>query len=163
MAGSSLAQAAPLCQLDVGQIRRSSKGESVNVLRLWIKPERVEMSPRAELPWLSVLQTPLVLPGWACPSGWALVSFGIRGFLGSFAENAAADLGCRFDDFSSPIFPLALDDPVLLCPELSLQFVVVVVVVVEPSLQSDFCSQASSSALQSSSLLAQVAGCSTPA
>ena len=118
------------------------------------------MSPRAELPWLSVLQTPLVLPG---SSGWPLVSFGIRGFLGSFAENAAADLGCRFDDFSSPIFPLALDDPVLLCPELSLQFVVVVVVVVEPSLQSDFCSQASSSALQSSSLLAQVAGCSTPA
>ena len=33
MAGSSLAQAAPLCQLDVGQIRRSSKGESVKVLR----------------------------------------------------------------------------------------------------------------------------------
>ena len=124
------------------------------------------MSPRAELPWLSVLQTPLVLPDWAWPSGWALVSFGIRGFLGSFAGNASADLGCRFDDFSSPIFPLALDDPDLLCPELSLQFVVVVVVVVvvvEPSLQSDFCSQASSSALQSSSLLAQVAGCSTPA
>ena len=68
----------------------------------------------AELPWLSVLQTPLVLPGWACPSGWVSVSFGIRGFLGSFDENAAADLGCRFDDFSSPIFPLALDDPDLL-------------------------------------------------